>query len=98
MQALVQVAVVVEAREAVGDGLLLQGLAGAGVVDGDRGVVGDRLRDQHVVVVEAPYVARLADVEQTDDRVAKQQRHGDAAQLAPALALLYLLGGKGWFL
>jgi hypothetical protein len=54
-----------------------------GVVDGDRGLGGDRLGEADLVGCEAPRVARLGDVEHAEHLVAVDERHGEGGLLAP---------------
>ena len=52
LQRLVQVPRIVEAGAVIGDGQLLDLLDGAGVVDGDGGIIAERLQKEHFGVAE----------------------------------------------
>ena len=76
-QALVEVAVVVEAGERVGLRLVLEAGADLGVVERERGRVGEARGELELLVAERGLLAEAVDVERALDRVAGDERHGD---------------------
>ena len=76
-QALVEVAVVVEAGERVGLRLVLEPRADLRVVERERGRVAEALRELELVVVEGRVLAEAVDVERALDDVAGDQRDRD---------------------
>ena len=63
LDGVVEMARVVEAGAVVGDGEFLDLLDGAGVVDGDGGIVGQGLQEHELIVAEAGHI----DVDELDD-------------------------------
>ena len=76
-QALMKVAVVVEAGEGVGLGLVLEPRPDLRVVERQRGRVGEAGRELELVVAEGRVLAEAVDVEHPLDQVAGDQRDGD---------------------
>ena len=76
-QALVEVAVVVEAGQRVGLRLVLEPRADLRVVERERGGVGEPAGELELLVAERRILAEAVDVERALDRVARDQRDGD---------------------
>ncbi len=74
---LVEDAVVEEARERVGAGLMLEARSALGVVERERGRVAEPLRDLELHLVEGDGVALAVDVERTLDLAACDERDAD---------------------
>ena len=74
---LVEVAVVVEARERVGLGLALEPRADVRVVEGERGRVAEALRQLELLLGEEGVLADPVDVEGSLQRAARDQRDDD---------------------
>ena len=76
-QDLLRAAVVEQAGEAVGGGLVAQVLALAGGLVGERGHRGEALDERHLGVGERAVVAGAVDVERAHDAVVGEQRDAD---------------------
>ena len=76
-QPLVEVAMVVEARERVGLRLALEARADVGVVERERGRVAEPARELELLGREDRVLAEPVDVERALDLVPREQRHAD---------------------
>jgi hypothetical protein len=76
-QAVVEVAVVVEACEGVRLRLELEPGPDLGVVERERGRVAEALRQLELLLCEGRVLAEPVDVERPLDRAARDQRNGD---------------------
>ena len=76
-QPLVEDAVVEEARERVGAGLMLEALSDLGVVERERGRVAEALRDLELRLAERDAVALAVDVQRALDLAARDERDAD---------------------
>ena len=76
-QPLVEDAVVEEARQRVGAGLMLEALSDLGVVERERGRVAEALRDLELRLAERDAVALAVDVERALDLAARDERDAD---------------------
>ena len=76
-QAVVERAVVVEIRQRVGLGLVLESRADVGVVDGERRGVAEPLGEEELLVGEDRVLSDAVDVERALELAARDQRDGD---------------------
>ena len=90
-EAVVEVAVVVQVGEAVGDGEVFEDGEDVGVVDGDRSQHGELREEQPLGLGESPAVARLDDAQDPDQLSAELEGPVEVGLLAPAVHL----GGLG---